>query len=91
MSATEAAFLVLVFTGVLALLAAMILTRLHWRQDIPPFGLRTSFLDVTLHPERYASAAPFGIIRSASAIGAVLLAGAVAVVVWEIVRTMLKS
>ena len=91
MSATEAVFLALVFTGVLALLAGMILTRVHWRQDIPPYGRQTRFVDVTLHPERYAKDAPFGVIRSLSAIGAVLLGCAAAVVAWEIVMTMLRS
>ena len=91
MSATEATFLTLVFAGVLALLAGMLLTRLHWRQDIPPYGRQTRFLDVTLHPERYAKDAPFGVIRSLGAIGAVLLACAAAAVAAEILRTMLRS
>ncbi len=91
MSATEGIFLALIFTGVLALLAGMILTRLHWRQDIPPYGRHTRFVDVTLHPERYARDAPFAVIRSLSAIGAVLLACAAAVVATEILRTMLRS
>lgn len=91
MRATEAVFLTLVFTGVLALLASMILTRAYWRQDIPPYGRQTRFLDVTLHPERYAKDAPFGVIRSLTAVGTVLLACAVAAVAWAIVRTMLRS
>ena len=91
MSATEAVFLTLIFTGVLALLGGMILTRVHWRPDIPPYGRRTRFLDVTLHPERYAKDAPFGVIRSLSAVGAVLLACAAAAVAWELLRTMLTS
>lgn len=91
MNATEAGFLVLVFTGVLALLAGMILTRVHWRPDIPPYGRQTRFLDVTLHPERYAVDAPFGVIRSLSAAGAGLLACAAAAVAWELLRTMLRS
>jgi hypothetical protein len=91
MSGTEAIFLALVFVGVLALLAGLILTRLHWRLDIPSYGRGTRFLDVTLHPERYAKDAPFGVIRSVSAIGAALLACAIAVVAWRILQTMLKS
>ncbi len=91
MSATEAVFLALVFTGVFALLASMILTRVHWRPDIPSYGRQTRFLDVTLHPERYAKDAPFCVIRSLSAVGAVLLACAAAVVAWEILATMLRS
>ena len=91
MIATEAVFLALVFTGVLALLAGMILTRVHWRPDIRPYGRQTRFLDVTLHPERYAKDGPFDVIRSLSAVGAVLLACAVAAVARELLRTMLRS
>jgi hypothetical protein len=91
MSATEASFLALLFSGLLALLAGMILTRVHWRPDIPPYGRQTRFLDVTLHPERYAKDAPFGVIRSLSAVGAALLAGAAAAVACELVRTTLRS
>jgi hypothetical protein len=91
MSAPEALFLALVFAGVLALLAGMLLTRLHWRRDIPPYGRQTRFLDVTLHPERYAKDAPFGVIRGLSAVGAILLAWAAVTVAREILRTMLRS
>lgn len=66
----EALFLTLVFAGVLALLAGMLLTRVHWRQDIPPYGRQTRFIDVTLHPERYAKDAPFRMIRTLSTAGA---------------------
>ena len=91
MSTTEGVFLALVFTGVLALLVGMILTRAHWRPDIPPYGRQTRFLDVALHPERYARGAPFSVIRGLSAIGAALLASAAAVVAREIVMTILRS
>jgi hypothetical protein len=67
MSATEAGFLGLLFSGILALPAGMILTRLHWRPDIPPYGRHTRFLDVTLHPDRYVNDAPLHAIQSLTA------------------------
>jgi len=85
----EVLFLTLVFAGVLALLAGMILTRAYWRQDIPPYGRQTRFIDVTLHPERYANDAPFGLIRTLNTVGVLLLASAAAAVVWEVLQTML--
>ena len=91
MSTTETSFLGLLFSGTLALLAGMFLTRLHWRPDIPPYGRQTRFLDVTLHPERYVKDAPLRTIRSLTVAGALLLAAAVSVVVYEILRVMLRS
>ena len=86
---TQAFFFALLFPGLFALLAGMMLTRFHWRPDIPPYGRDTSFVDVTLHPEKYAVDAPLRAIRILNAAGAVLLAGAVVVVAYEIVRTSL--
>jgi hypothetical protein len=91
MSTPEAGFLGLLFSGLLALLAGMMLTRLHWRPDIPPYGRQTRFLDVTLHPERYAKDAPLRAIRGLTVIGAVLLACAAAVVLYEGLRVSLWS
>jgi hypothetical protein len=88
---TEVAFLSLLFSGLLALLAGMMLTRLHWRPDIPPYGRRTRFVDVTLHPERYVTHAPLRAIRNLTVIGAFLLACAVAVVAYEILQVVLGS
>ena len=91
MSTTEAGFLSLLFPGILALLAGIMLTRIHWRPDIPPYGWQTRFLDVTLHPERYVKDAPLRAIRSLTVAGGFLLAAAVSVVVYEILRVMLRS
>ena len=85
---TEVAFLSLLFPGILALLAGMMLTRLHWRADIPPYGRQTRVLDVTLHPERYVADAPLRAIRALNLAGLLLLAGAISVVVYELVRSM---
>lgn len=91
MRTTEVSFLGLLFSGIFALLAGTLLTRLHWRPDIPPYGRRTRFLDVTLRPERYVRDAPLRAIRSLTAIGTLLLACAAAVVVYAILRVVLNS
>ena len=88
MSTTEVVFLSLLFAGLFALLAGVMVTRLHWRPDIPPYGLGSRVLDVTLHPQNYVKDAPLHTIRSLNAIGALFLAGAAGVVVWEILRVM---
>ncbi len=88
---TKDAFLILFFPGILALLVGVGLTRFHWRPDIPPYGRHTRFLDVTLHPERYVRDAPLRIIRLLNLTGALLLAGAVGISVYEILRTVLQA
>jgi hypothetical protein len=90
MSTTQGAFLGLLASGLLALLTGLLLTRLRWRTDIPPYGAHTRLLDVALHPERCVSAAPVRAIRCLNVTGALLLAGAVAVVGYEILRTTLS-
>lgn len=90
MITAEDAFLILLFPGLIALLAGVGLTRIHWRPDIPPYGRRTRFLDVTVHPEKYIRDAPLRAIRSLNLTGAVLLAGAAGVSVYEILRTILR-
>jgi hypothetical protein len=90
MSTTEAAFLSLLFTGIVAVLAGLMLTRIHWRPDIPPYGRQTQLIDVSLHPERYVKEAPLRAIRSLTVVGALLLASAIGVVAYEIIRVTLR-
>ena len=90
MSPTEDAFLILLFPGIFVLLTGVGLTRLHWRPDIPPYGRHTRCFDVTLHPERYVKDAPLRAIRSLNLMGALLLAGAIGVSAYEILRTILR-
>jgi proline iminopeptidase len=85
---TEVAFLSLLFSGILALLAGMLVTRLHWRPDLPPYGRRTRYLDVTLHPEAYVTAAPLRAIRALNIAGVLLLMGALGVVANELRRSV---
>jgi hypothetical protein len=90
MITTEDAFLILLFSGIFALLAGVGLTRLCWRPDIPPYGRRTRFLDMTLHPEKYAKDAPLRAIRMLNLAGALLLAGAACVSTYEVLLTILR-
>ena len=91
MSVTELVFFTLLLLGLSALLAGVLLTRLHWRADIPPYGLGTRSLDVTLHPEKYVSDAPIGVIRILNLVGALLLASAGVVVTFEILRVIWRE
>jgi hypothetical protein len=91
MSTTEAGFLGLLASGIPSLLAGLLLTRLHWRPDIPPYSRQTRFLDVTLHPERYVKDAPLRAIRGLTAIGVLLLVCAAGVVAYEVLRVTLWS
>ena len=88
MSTTESIFLCLLFSGILALLAGLLTTRVYWRSDMPPYGRRTRLLDVTLHPEKYATDGPVRVIRVLNFAGIVLLGGAVSTVIYELLRTI---
>ena len=90
MSTTEAGFLGLLFSGMFALLAGLMLTRLHWRPDIPAYGRQTRFLDVTLHPDRYVrQEAPLRAIRSLTVAGALFCASAAGLAAYEVLRATL--
>jgi len=86
MSVTEAVFLTLLFLGIAALLTGVVLTRVHWRPDLPPYGRGTRVLHMTFHPQAYVTDAPLRAIRALNLTGASLLAGAVIVVLYEILR-----
>jgi hypothetical protein len=81
-----AAFLILLFSGIVMLLAGLMLTRLHWRPDLPPYGRRTRLVQVTLHPAEYVTNAPLRAIRGLNLTGVLLLAGAAGVVACELLR-----
>jgi hypothetical protein len=83
---TETAYLILIGGAILARLVGLMLTRMHWRDDIAPYSRGTKFLDVTLHPERYVKGAPLRTIWILNVAGALLLAGAVVVLVYEFFR-----
>jgi len=75
----QAAFLVLLLSGVLALVCGIVWTRLNWRADVAPYGRNTRFFDVTLHPGRYANDRAVPTIRRLNISGAFCVASALAV------------
>ena len=85
----EAAFLILLVSGISALVAGVAMTRLHWRPDIPPYSRRTRALHVMLHPEEYVKDAPLRAIRSLNLAGGLLLAGAAGIVACDILQAVL--
>lgn len=90
MITTQAAFLLMLVTGILALAASTGLTRLHWRDDIPPYGRRTRLVPVLRRPAQYTREAPLRAIRSLTLLGLLGLAGAAAVLAFELVRTSIR-
>ena len=86
----EAAFLILLFSGVGALIAGMLWTRVNWRPDVPPYRRGTHFLDVTLHPERYATGESVRAIRTMNAAGALLVVAAVIVVGYMVLKVQFR-
>lgn len=80
---SEAAFLILLFLGIMFLLGGLLQARLYWRADVAPYGRQTNSLDVAIHPERYAAPQAARAIRVLSVAGAVCLAGALGVLMAE--------
>src|SRR4029453_7260940 len=87
---TQPVFFGLLFSGILLLLASLMLTRTHWRRDIAPYGRHTRLLHVTMHPEEYTMDAPLRAIRVLSVAGALLLASAAGVLAYELVRASVR-
>lgn len=82
----QAAFVCLLLLGIVALVAGLVLTRLHWRSDLEPFGRGTRYLPLLLHPDRYVRAAPLRSIRALNLAGVLLIVGAIGVLVAELLR-----
>ena len=75
----QAAFLILMLSGVLALVCGIIWTRLNWRADVAPYGRDTRVFDVTLHPGRYANDRAVPTIRRLNIVGALCVASGLAI------------
>jgi len=88
---TELVFIGTLLGGILSLVGALFLTRQTWRPDVQPFGRRSSFLQIALHPERFANPERLREIRLLNLIGAALLCGAAVVLVYEAVSSVLRS
>jgi hypothetical protein len=81
---------ILLLSGNLLLVAGLFLTRLTWRRDIAPFGRRSSILQILIHPERFAGPERLRAIRLLNLFGVVLLCGATSLLVYDILRGMLR-
>jgi len=75
-------------SGVLALVCGIFWTRVNWRTDVPRYGRGTRFLDVTLHPERYATVRALPAIRRLNLAGALGVAGALAILAYKAYRDL---
>lgn len=82
----QAAFLILLPLGILTLVGGLVWTRLNWRPDVAPYSRHTRSVDVAVHPERYAKEQALGRIRALNLLGAVLLASAVGILMYEALR-----
>ena len=91
----QALYLVLLIVGILTMLAGLYLTRQTWRDDIPPYRTLGPTLPMTLqiavHPERFAKPDRLPQIRRLNLAAALLLCGAVGVVIYDIVRAMSRG
>lgn len=66
------------------MVAGLYLTRMTWRDDIPPYSRKSSTLEIMLHPDRFATPRHLGTIRILNAMGMLLLAAAVATIIADI-------
>ena len=82
----QSTFLILLGAGIAAIVAGRLWTRVNWRSDLPPYGRDTRSSDLLLHPDRYVNAPSVGVIRLFNLAGAVFVAGAVCVLVYEALR-----
>ena len=81
-------FLVFFGIGLACLLGGLFLTRLTWRADVEPYGRRTRFLEVVVHPERFARGERLAIIRALTTTGALSILLALAVIAWELATSI---
>lgn len=83
-----ALYLFLLIGGILFLLGGLFVTRSTWRADVEPFGRRSRFFQIALHPENFARPDRLREIRILNLVGGLLLLGALAVVCHDIVSSM---
>jgi len=85
-----ALWLALLLGGNLLLVAGLFLTRPTWRPDVESFRRGSPILQIMIHPERFATGQRLREIRTLNLLGAMLLCGAVAVVVFDIMSVTLE-
>ena len=81
-------YFLLLLGGILFLLCGLAITRSTWRTDIEPFGRRSRFFQIALHPEHFAKPDRLREIRLLNLIGGLLILGALAVVALDIISSM---
>ena len=81
-------YFLLLFCGILSLVAGLLVTRLTWRTDIEPFSRRSHPFQIALHPENFARADRLNQIRFFNIVGGLCLLGALVVVGHDIISTM---
>ena len=84
----QAVFLVSVLAGVASLVAAISVTRFHWRSDIAPYSRQTSAFKVLARPQSYAMASALGVIRTLTLIGYGLLAVAILCIAYQLLNDL---
>ena len=69
----EVIFLTAIPSGVILLTASLMVARLNWRPDVPPYDLQTRSLDVLLHPAKYVRSKALRMTRGLQVLGGLLL------------------
>jgi len=81
-------YLLFLVLGIACLVGGLFITRQTWRPDIEPFGRRSRMFQIALHPERYAKPDRLTAIRLLNLIGASFVLLAVAVIGFDIYRSL---
>lgn len=81
-------FLLLLIGGIVSLLGGLAVTRWTWRADVEPFGRRSRFFQIALHPENFARADRLRQIRFLNLVGGLLLLGALVVVGLDVLSSI---
>lgn len=84
-------FLLFLVGGILFLLCGLFVTRATWRPDVEPFGRRSRYFQIALHPENFARAERLREIRLLNLIGGLLLVGALIVVGYDVVSSIARG
>ena len=78
-------FLTSVVAGVLVLVAAISVARLHWRTDVAPFGRHTNAIKVLARPASYVRPSALRAIRTLTLAGCTLFGVALGCLVYQFV------
>ena len=78
----------LLIPGILCLVGGLFITRVTWRTDVEPFGRQSPILRIALHPEEFARADRLREIRGLNLLGGLLLLGALASGLHDVVGAM---